>query len=88
MKVAVFDTYVEKKDGTIMHFDILVPEEEKDEERIYSFGRTYLADKGQEGQPLRSAECKYCHIEQASEKVLENIEQTGYSIIEMEGCNS
>lgn len=26
MKVAVWDTYVTKKDGTIIHFDIIVPE--------------------------------------------------------------
>jgi len=27
MKVAVWDTYVTKKDGSVMHFDIIVPEE-------------------------------------------------------------
>jgi len=26
MKVAVYDTYVPKKSGGIMHFDIIVPE--------------------------------------------------------------
>jgi hypothetical protein len=26
MKVSVFDTYVTKKDGDLMHFDIIVPE--------------------------------------------------------------
>jgi hypothetical protein len=31
MKVAVWDTYVTKKDGSIMHFDIIADEEIKDE---------------------------------------------------------
>lgn len=88
MKVAVFDTYVTKKDGTTMHFDILIPEHEKDESRVYTFGRAYLAEKKQEGQPLTSKECRFCHMEQASEKVLSDIGLRGYSIVEMEGCNS
>lgn len=40
MKIAVWDAYVTKKDGTIMHFDILVPEEIKDSNVIYSFGES------------------------------------------------
>ena len=35
MKVAVWDTYVTKKDGTIMHFDILAPVEITDTTKIY-----------------------------------------------------
>jgi len=31
MKVAVWDTYVTRKEGNIMHFDVIVPEEIKDE---------------------------------------------------------
>ncbi|MEQ2008810.1 MAG: DUF2024 family protein, partial [Limisphaerales bacterium] len=30
VKIAVWDTYVTKNNGTIMHFDILVPSELKD----------------------------------------------------------
>lgn len=29
MKVAVWDTYVKKKNGTIMNFDIMVPDSQK-----------------------------------------------------------
>lgn len=42
MKVAVWDTYVTKKDTTVMHFDILVPEEIKDATQIYQYGKEYL----------------------------------------------
>lgn len=34
MKVAVWDTYVTKKDGTIMHFDIMVPEQIRDRKSV------------------------------------------------------
>ena len=88
MKIAVFDTYVTKKNGSVMHFDILVPDSEKDQEKIYAFGKMYLKEKNQDGQPLTSKECNFCHIEQASAAVESDIAAKGYSIIEMEGCNN
>lgn len=86
MKVSVYDTYVTKKDGNVMHFDILVPHNLGDEEKIYGFGQTYLQAKGQAGQPLSTKECRFCHIEEASPEVVEDISRQGYSIIEMQGC--
>lgn len=86
MKVAVWDTYVAKKNGKIMHFDIIVPEEIKDTAVIYSYGKAYLKTKGQEGQPLTSKECEFCHIETARPIWGAEIEQKGYVIIEMENC--
>lgn len=85
MKIAVFDTYVSKKDGGIMHFDILVPEHET-VEKVLAYGRMYLSVKGQKGQPITSKECRFCHIEKATDDVAYNIGMNGYSIIEMEGC--
>ena len=34
MQVAVWDTYVTKKDGSVMHFDIIAPDHIKEEEII------------------------------------------------------
>ncbi len=87
MKVAVWDTYVTKKDGRMMHFDIIAPEEIKDAEVIYGYGREYLKTKGEEGQPLASEECKFCHIETVQSRWEEGIRQRGYAIVEMENCN-
>ena len=42
MKVAVWDTYVDKRDGSVMHFDIIAPVETDDKEQIYNYGREYL----------------------------------------------
>ena len=63
MQVAVWDTYVTRKDGKVMHFDIMVPDELKDENVIHNYGKENKKKKGQEGQPLTSAESKYCHTE-------------------------
>jgi Domain of unknown function (DUF2024) len=87
MKIAVWDTYVSKRDGNVMHFDIFVAEELKDSEMVYSFGKEYLKSKNQEGQPLTSEECKFCHIETMKPEWKEIILKQGYFIYEMENCN-
>lgn len=86
MKVAVWDTYVTKKDGIIMHFDILVPENIKDTTVIYNYGKEYLKSKGQEGQALTSKECRFCHVETVRPAWEKAIIKQGYFIIEMENC--
>ena len=87
LKVSVYDTYVTKKQGGVMHFDILVDSKEKDLDKIYGFGREYLKSKGQEGQPLTSKQCRFCHVENAKGAMEDSIQTKGYFIIEMEGCN-
>lgn len=85
--VAVWDTYVTKKDGSVMHFDIIASEEIKDPAIIYSYGRNYLKIKGQDGQPLTSKECSFCHFEKVKPEWEKEIRQKGYFIIEMENCS-
>lgn len=86
MQVAVWDTYVTKKDGTIMHFDIIVPKEVKDESLIYGYGKEYLQSKNQEGQALTAKECQFCHIEMIRPDWETAIKKKGYFIYEMENC--
>ncbi len=87
MKVAVWDTYVTKKDGTIMHFDIIVPEEQKDQSIIYGFGKQYLKKKNLPDLPLTSKECTFCHLQEVRPDWRQNIIDKGYHIYEMENCN-
>ena len=86
MKVAVWDTYVTRKDGKIMHFDILVNESDK-ADQVFEYGKNYLKTVSQEGQVLTSKECKFCHIDKAPEAIENQILKNGFSIIEMENCN-
>jgi Domain of unknown function (DUF2024) len=88
MQVAVFDTFVIKKEGGMMHFDILVNDTQKhDKERVFEFGAKYLVSKGQAGQRISTDECQFCHIEVAPSHVVEAIETHGYFIVEMQGCS-
>ncbi len=86
LKVSVYDTYVPKKQGGVMHFDILVDANEKDLDKIYGYGKEYLKTKGQEEQPLTSKQCRFCHVENAKGEIEDSITAKGYYIIEMEGC--
>lgn len=86
MKISVYDTYVRRSDGRVMHFDILVPDTEKDLGEIHGFGREYLKSKGQEAANLGTKECRFCHVEQATPEIVRSVEQRGYYIIEMENC--
>jgi len=86
MNVAVFDTYVIRKDGETMHFDILVSKGTP-QAKVLEYGKEYLASKNQKGQALGVEECKFCHIEQASPDIEESIRDQGFHIIEMDGCD-
>lgn len=86
MRVAVWDTYVTRKDGSIMHFDIIAPDIIKDESIIHTFGKDYLQSKNQDGQPLTAKECRFCHIEAATPEMEASITEKGFFIIEMENC--
>ncbi len=86
MKIAVWDTYVTKKDGNVMHFDFITPQEIKDSTVIYGYGKDYLKTKGEDAQLLTSKECRFCHIETVKSQWEAEINQKGYFIIEMENC--
>ncbi len=87
MNIAVWDTYVMKSDGTIMHFDILAPSEITDTTIIYSYGEEYLRSKGIFDQVLSSKECRFCHMRAIQPQWKEDIDQRGYFILEMENCH-
>jgi hypothetical protein len=86
MKVAVWDTYVTKSDGKVMHFDIIVPAEIADPSKIYEFGQDYLKSKGHGGLSITSEECEFCHFETIKPDWKSKIDEQGYYIIEMENC--
>lgn len=86
MQVAVWDTYVTKNDGTIMHFDIIAPSAITDTTVICNYAKEYLKTKNQAGQPLTSKECKFCHVETAKPQWEAAIDEKGYFIYEMENC--
>ena len=87
MKIEVWDTYVSRKDGKIMHFDILVEKGKSNQEKVMNFGQAYLADKPFDMQTMNTKTCNFCHIEEAGKELEEEIGRRGYAIIEMENCS-
>lgn len=87
MEIAIWDTYVTRKDGKKMHFDILVDQDVTDENQIFEYGKQYLKSIGQEGQTLTANECEFCHIGVVSSELEVQILKEGFSIIEIENCN-
>lgn len=87
MKIAVWDTYVERSGKVLMHFDILVPDTLTEKDRIFGFGNDYLSAKPFETGNLSTKECRFCHIEEAPAHIVSEIEKKGYAIIEIENCS-
>jgi hypothetical protein len=85
MECAVYDTYVTKKDGRIMHFDVIV-EANTSHEKAIDYGKEFLEQVGQDGQKMTQEECQFCHIQEAPPVVAKEIENRGYFIQKMEGC--
>ena len=86
MECAVYDTYVKRKDGKTMHFDVVV-EANTPHEKAIEYGKQYLASVGQEGQKMTKEECQFCHVQDAPPLLKNDIESTGYFIQKMEGCS-
>ncbi len=87
MKVAVWDTYVQREDKTgTMHFDILVPEELSDPKEIRSFGTEYLKGKPFKTGEITMDKCLFCHVERVPTHIEEEIKRYGYTIIELSNC--
>ncbi|MEL6812900.1 MAG: DUF2024 family protein [Bacteroidota bacterium] len=87
MKISVWDTYVTREDGKIMHFDILVPSKMKDTFMLKAYGEQYLSSKDFSTTGFSMAQCNFCHHEISNDKIEAIILERGFSIIEMENCN-
>jgi hypothetical protein len=85
MECAVYDTYVTKKDGRIMHFDVIV-EANTPHEKAIEYGKEYLNSVDQGGQKMTQEECQFCHIQEAPPVVAKDIQESGFYIQKMEGC--
>ena len=85
--MAVWDTYVTRNDGRVMHFDIIVPSSQRGSAMIHSYGRAYLASKMEGGQSLTAKECRFCHVRILHPQWEAEIQQQGYFILEIENCD-
>ncbi|MEP2026266.1 MAG: DUF2024 family protein [Reichenbachiella sp.] len=87
MDIAVWDTYVHRTDGLLMHFDILVSTEVQESNQILEYAIQFLASKGLDIEHVEVKKCQFCHIESATDMTVRAIEGKGFDIIEFENCN-
>ena len=84
MDVAVWDTYVKKRDSSVLHFDIIVPEIMKNQQTIFGYGKAFIHSKGEGKGTLKTEQCKLCHIEATTPEIEQAIGQQGYYILELD----
>ena len=79
--VAIWDTYVTKPDGSIVHFDIVVPKT-TDEKQVQKYCAEAMAVKKI---TMKAKQCSFCHIDNNTEEWADSITKKGYHIILLSG---
>ncbi|BBL75013.1 DUF2024 family protein [Methylomagnum ishizawai] len=81
----VFDTFATRATGGILHFDVVLPE--NDPALALRAARAWLATIGAPDAQVNPENCAYCHsTPDAPEDVLGEIAARGYAIYKLEGC--
>jgi hypothetical protein len=83
--VYVFDTYAKSAAGRIMHFDVVLPN--NDHVQAVQSARDWLKSIGEPDAVVTAENCCYCHSEpSAPEEIQNQIQARGYGIFKLEGC--
>jgi hypothetical protein len=85
MKIAVYDTYAQSKNGHVIHFDVFVKEGTSND-LAFEFAQKFLKEIGEEENALKQSQCNFCHTEQANPTIQQQLQENGYAILQMEGC--
>lgn len=80
----VYDTYATTHKGRIMHFDVVL--DENDADLAYQYARQWLESIGESGASLLVKNCVFCHSAEAPPALRAQITERGYAIVKLEGC--
>ncbi|HYE35233.1 DUF2024 family protein [Methylocaldum sp.] len=84
-QIYVFDTYARSASGKIMHFDVVLPE--NDPAKALQYAHDWLRSIGEEDAVVNAENCAYCHSEaHAPAEMQREIETLGYAVFKLEGC--
>jgi hypothetical protein len=84
-RIHVFDTYAKTAAGRIMHFDVVLPE--NDQPKAVESARLWLKSIGEENAVVNPQSCCFCHSEPTAPlEMLDEIQARGYAIFKLEGC--
>jgi hypothetical protein len=84
MYINVFDTHVHTRDGRYLHFDVFTDSNDLAQARHYA--QQFLKQNNIEEDNISQSSCAFCHSESSSPEVEQAIDQTGYYIFKMQGC--
>lgn len=82
----VFDTYAKSMRGRIMHFDVILPEQ--DQAQAIEAAKHWLASIGEADADVTQESCFFCHFTTANPDIHGEVNQRGYAIYKLEGCPS
>ena len=88
MKAAVWDSYIKKDNGNVLHFDVVVPDSRSETAIVYKYAYEYLKSKGIDSAEINVKNCQFCHIENLTDEMISDIESKGFYIIEMDEISS
>ncbi|MEQ1638428.1 MAG: DUF2024 family protein [Methylococcales bacterium] len=80
----VFDTYATTQKGRVMHFDVVLDQQNPEQALIYA--KQWLQSVGEGDASVTLKTCVFCHSAEAPQGLRNEINRQGYAIIKMEGC--
>jgi len=80
----VFDTYAKTAKGRIIHFDVIL--DEQDQQKALDYAQKWLQSIGETTATVTSGNCYFCHSIEAPAELRLQIDLQGYAIYKLEGC--
>ena len=80
----VYDTYAKAANGRIMHFDVVLDEQDQDKALLYA--KEWLTSIGHSDAVVTQENCSFCHSAEAPSDLRKDIDAQGYAIVKLEGC--
>ncbi len=80
----VYDTYAKAANGRIMHFDVVL--DEQDQDKALKYAKEWLASFGHADAVVTQENCAFCHSAEAPQELRKQIDAQGYAILKLEGC--
>jgi hypothetical protein len=80
----VYDTYAKAANGRIMHFDVVL--DEQDQDKALHYAKEWLASIGHADAVVTQENCAFCHSAEAPPELRQQINIQAYAIMKLEGC--
>lgn len=81
----VFDTYAKTTKGRIIHFDVIL--KEQNQQKAIEYAKAWLSSVGIHEAIISSGNCYFCHsVAELPADLHEEVQVQGYAIYKLEGC--